>query len=1145
MLERHADLLSHSGETAMPSILVLEQEPGAMARIYGALGAEGLTVRMVQSPSQALQAAASEAPDLVIVSAAVPGGASLASTFSRRAGGPGLISLEGTTGTPGVLGADEVLANPFSEQDLRSAVRRALEAPRGQAARPQSSELRLTSQDIFGDVLAEVEEAIEGEAPPRRTFAPPRPPARPAQPAAPPPSRPVAPAASVVSVPRPAPPAPRPAAPAAAPLQANDEINRRLEETLSGVFGTDLRPRPQAPAPSPPAPVATAPSPQPARRPAPPPPSRRPDLGSDDDLDAILSKTLSSLDISRPKPSPPRDASPPAANPPVAEATAVRKPAKMDLDLAALEDLARTRRKPEAPTPREATASGITSGATAPLPSSPRPPAASPLPASPAATLSVAPPPLPPPPELPPAAWSPAPPAVAAPPAAAKTERIELPPMARIVPQEAPEEVALPLEEAAPAPQPSFLPSREDVAATQRISVMPVEESGSQPGEAFGQYTLLEKIAVGGMAEVWKARMRGVEGFQKMVAIKKILPHMSDNAEFIGMFIDEAKLAAQLGHPNIVHIYDLGKIGRCYYIAMEYVDGKDLRSILNAGRRAGAPLPTGLALLIAARLASALDYAHRKRDFEGRELGLVHRDVSPQNVLISYEGDVKLCDFGIAKAVSKAGQTQMGALKGKLQYMSPEQAWGRPVDARSDIFSLGAVLFELLTGERLFTGESEMSVLEAVRQGRTRSARAVDPAIPEEVDEIVARALAQDIQGRFQSAGELGHRLETVLHGLGPAPGPADLAAYLRRILEPEAEIDTDSTHFLIEPPVPAAAPPAAASRPAPQPEAAELEPVAAVAPVGPVLVEETGKRSRALLYAAIVILLFAIAATLFLLNRRREPEAPGTPPAAPAGSEAASPAATPAPVPPVAPGTGAPKGATTGASPPAAGTLPVDVTGLVDAEVARKEAELRKQKEAELKALEQKLAASQKAAGGPAQAPPAAPVQAEPPHVAAPPQSTPVAAPVPASSPPPAREPAPEVQETPPPPAPEAPKPQKLQEKAAPVAVPLVPAAPKVHAGDLVSAGPGVVPPELVSASKPEYPPLARRLQVQGVVVLYVLVDETGKVEDARLLEPIKQNVGINEAALSVARGARYRPATKDGVRVKMWTHLRIPFKL
>jgi serine/threonine protein kinase len=174
---------------------------------------------------------------------------------------------------------------------------------------------------------------------------------------------------------------------------------------------------------------------------------------------------------------------------------------------------------------------------------------------------------------------------------------------------------------------------------------------------------------------------------------------------------------------------------------MEYVDGKDLRSILNAARDRKMPIPLGLSLLVGSRLASALDYAHRKKDSDGKDLGLVHRDVSPQNVLISFEGDIKLCDFGIVKAASKASKTQMGALKGKLQYMSPEQAWGRPVDARSDIFSLGALIFEMLTGQRLFTGESEMSVLDAVREGRVQAPRDLDPRLPLEVNALVLKAL--------------------------------------------------------------------------------------------------------------------------------------------------------------------------------------------------------------------------------------------------------------------------------------------------------------------------------------------------------------------------------------------------------------------
>ncbi|HMC20486.1 MAG TPA: protein kinase, partial [Thermoanaerobaculia bacterium] len=271
-----------------------------------------------------------------------------------------------------------------------------------------------------------------------------------------------------------------------------------------------------------------------------------------------------------------------------------------------------------------------------------------------------------------------------------------------------------------------------------------VEEEEPTDGTRFGQYVLLEKIATGGMAEVWKARMRGVEGFQKIVAIKKILPHLSDNREFIDMFIDEAKLAAQLNHNNIIHIYDLGKIQNSYYIAMEFVDGYDLKTILKRAEERVHPVTIELALFVASKIAAALDYAHRKRDFENRDIGLVHRDVSPQNVLISQEGDIKLCDFGIAKAASKASHTQAGALKGKLQYMSPEQAWGKAIDKRSDIFALGTVLFEMLTARKLFTGENEISILEQVREARVEAPSKFNEEIIPEIDRIVLKALDKE-----------------------------------------------------------------------------------------------------------------------------------------------------------------------------------------------------------------------------------------------------------------------------------------------------------------------------------------------------------------------------------------------------------------
>ncbi len=328
----------------------------------------------------------------------------------------------------------------------------------------------------------------------------------------------------------------------------------------------------------------------------------------------------------------------------------------------------------------------------------------------------------------------------------------------------------------------------------QQFADFSLEEEEVKEGSSFGNYIMLERIAVGGMAEVWKAKMKGVEGFEKIVAIKKILPHLTDSAEFVTMFIDEAKLAAQLNHNNIIHIYDLGKIGNDYFIAMEYIDGKDLRTIMNRAKKTGKPFPLGLAVLIAARLASALDYAHRKKDIHGRELGLVHRDVSPQNVLVSFEGDIKLCDFGIVKAVTKASKTQVGALKGKIQYMSPEQAWGKTVDARSDIFSLGAVLFEMLTGRRLFAGDSELSVLQSVRECKIVEPKRLNPSIPLPLNRIVMKALAPDPDDRYQSAGEMQKDLEEFLYSLKPTPTQSDLAKFMADLFPEHVEATVTET---------------------------------------------------------------------------------------------------------------------------------------------------------------------------------------------------------------------------------------------------------------------------------------------------------------------------------------------------------------
>src|SRR5438132_347275 len=233
----------------------------------------------------------------------------------------------------------------------------------------------------------------------------------------------------------------------------------------------------------------------------------------------------------------------------------------------------------------------------------------------------------------------------------------------------------------------------------------------------FGQYLLLERLAVGGMAEVFVAKAFGVEGFERLLAIKKILPTMGEDAEFVSMFVDEARIAVQLSHANIVQVLELGKHDERLFIAMEYVSGRDLRQLLDRYRRRGEPLPIPQACAIAARVCEALDYAHRKRDASENPLGIVHRDVSPQNVLVSFDGAVKLIDFGIAKAERRLQETQSGILKGKFSYMSPEQVRGGPVDHRSDVFAAGVLLWELICGRKLFTGDSDLAVLEKVRKG--------------------------------------------------------------------------------------------------------------------------------------------------------------------------------------------------------------------------------------------------------------------------------------------------------------------------------------------------------------------------------------------------------------------------------------------
>lgn len=276
----------------------------------------------------------------------------------------------------------------------------------------------------------------------------------------------------------------------------------------------------------------------------------------------------------------------------------------------------------------------------------------------------------------------------------------------------------------------------------------------------FGKYYLLELINVGGMAEVFKAKMFGVEGFEKIVAIKKILPEVAEDAEFIRMFIDEAKIAVQLSHPNIVQILELGKIDDAFFIAMELVNGKDLKTIRKRLKRVELLMPVEQSAYVISQVCDGLDYAHRKTDEKMNAINIIHRDISPQNIIISYEGNVKLIDFGIAKAKSKSTKTQAGMLKGKFSYMSPEQVSGQPIDRRSDIFSLGVVLFEMLTGKRLFLGKNDVETLEKIRKAEVPPPSVFNSDISPDLDKIVLKSLARDREERYQWASEFSEELK-------------------------------------------------------------------------------------------------------------------------------------------------------------------------------------------------------------------------------------------------------------------------------------------------------------------------------------------------------------------------------------------------
>ena len=312
----------------------------------------------------------------------------------------------------------------------------------------------------------------------------------------------------------------------------------------------------------------------------------------------------------------------------------------------------------------------------------------------------------------------------------------------------------------------------------------------------FGKYCLLERISVGGMAEIFRAKPFNAPESQKHLALKRILPHLAEDDEFVQMFIDEAKLTVQLIHPNIVRTYELGRFHTSPYILMEFISGQDILDLQRKLREERRIMSVAMACYIAGEIASGLDYVHAKKDENGDPLNIIHRDISPQNVLVTYGGKVKIIDFGIAKGNFQETRTQVGVLKGKFGYMSPEQVRGNPIDHRSDIFTVGILLWEMLTNRRLFRGDNEFETLQMVRNPDIPLPSTKNAQIPPEVDRIVAKALADDRDQRFQTGGELAAAVDEFLASLNPPYGAENLSEWMARMFSEPLESERHKRQF-------------------------------------------------------------------------------------------------------------------------------------------------------------------------------------------------------------------------------------------------------------------------------------------------------------------------------------------------------------
>ncbi|MBK7972329.1 MAG: serine/threonine protein kinase [Deltaproteobacteria bacterium] len=436
--------------------------------------------------------------------------------------------------------------------------------------------------------------------------------------------------------------------------------------------------------------------------------------------------------------------------------------------------------------------------------------------------------------------------------------------------------------------------------------------AGSAPDSAprFGQYRILRSIAAGGMGEIFLAKRVGPGGFEKLVALKRMLPHLMRDERSVAMFLNEAKLAAQLTHANIVQIHDFGRLGDSYFLSMEYVHGRNLRDILDQVLRSGLSMPVEHALGIIREAAAGLGYAHNRSAYDGTPLEIIHRDVSPHNILVSFEGEVKITDFGIAKGSLISTETTAGTVKGKLSYMSPEQISGEILDRRSDLFSLGVILFELLTGRKLFPDDVSLpETIERIQSVTVPFPRDLNPEIPVDVEDLVLRSLARSRNDRFQSGREMELAIADVMNRLGLVSGVHERARFLLELFGDSAApsgFAGEGTPFPLGP--------------TPSPAPASPRQISAVA--GPLPGSEPASLGRLVAILVVVVAVFVGGSALWerLGGAGRAP--------------AAVPAPGPAPVRPQPEPPGpSPKGA-----PPKAGVVTPTVSGEVDRDPATPE---------------------------------------------------------------------------------------------------------------------------------------------------------------------------------------------------------------